>query len=217
VSLAIFDLDSTLIAGDSDHSWGEYLIEQNIVDADSFRKANDRFFDDYKAGILDMEAYVSFALAPLREMSRETRDKLHREFMDQKIAPLMLPKAQSLIQKHKDQGDVLLIITATNRFITEPIAQLLGIDNLIATDPELVDDRFTGRIIGIPSFQDGKVTRLEQWVEQHQEEMAGSFFYSDSFNDIPLLERVSFPCAVDPDEKLRAHATNKQWPSISLR
>lgn len=217
MSLAIFDLDNTLIAGDSDHSWGEFLVETNMVDGTTFKQTNDQFYEDYKAGCLDIEAYVAFAVAPLKDMSEERRASLQNIFLEQKIKPLMLPKAQKLIQDHRDQGHTVMIITATNRFITEPIAKLLGIELLLATDPEVIDGVITGKIQGTPCFQEGKVTRLKEWLALSDETLTDSFFYSDSFNDIPLLEHVSFPYAVDPDEKLRAHAETHKWPIISLR
>ncbi len=217
MSLAIFDLDNTLIGGDSDHSWGEFLCEKNIVDAHHYKHQNDQFYQDYQNGDLDMTAYVAFALAPLRSLTVQQRDSLHSEFMATKIAPLQLPKAHTLIEKHRQQGDTLLIITATNRFITGPIAELLGIPHLLATEPEVVDGEFTGSIVGAPCFQEGKVTQLNTWLATHKQSMAGSFFYSDSFNDLPLLEKVSYPFAVDPDDKLRAYAEDHNWPIISLR
>lgn len=217
MSLAIFDLDNTLLGGDSDHSWGEFMVESQIVDEISFKQSNDQFYEDYKAGCLDIEAYVAFALAPLRQMSEEQRIDFQAKFLEQKIKPLMLPKAMELIEKHRVAGDTLMIITATNRIITAPIAKLMGIDILMATDPEIIDGEITGKIAGIPCFQDGKVKRLAKWLENSDENLEGSFFYSDSFNDIPLLEQVSYPYAVDPDEKLEKHALSRGWPVISLR
>ncbi len=217
MSLAIFDLDNTLLGGDSDHSWGEFLVERNIVDGAAYKKANDAFYEDYKRGELDMEAYVAFALAPLRNTNAQERAKLHREFMASKIEPLILPKAMALIESHRERGDELLIITATNYFITAPIAERLGISNLLATDPEVVDGKFTGRISGVPCFQDGKVERLNSWIANTPHEVEKSYFYSDSFNDLPLLKEVGFPFAVDPDDTLRQHAQTHDWPIISLR
>ncbi|VUD62219.1 putative phosphatase [Thalassocella blandensis] len=217
MSLAIFDLDNTLLGGDSDHSWGEFMVERKIVDEISFKKANDQFYEDYKAGNLDIEAYVAFALAPLRTLSTQQQQQFQAAFLEQKIKPLMLPKAQALIDKHRAAGDTLMIITATNRIITAPIAELLGIEILLATDPEIINGEITGKIDGIPCFQDGKVQRLALWMENTNETLDGSYFYSDSFNDIPLLEQVSYPYAVDPDEKLEKHARSHGWPVISLR
>ena len=217
MSLAIFDLDNTLIRGDSDHSWGEFMCEKGIVDPQTYKRANDQFYEDYKAGQLDMAAYVAFTLEPLSEIPVAERDSLHREFMQSKITPMLLPKACDLIDKHRQKGDTLMVITATNRFITAPIVEHLGIPHLLATDPEVIDGKFTGNIAGTACFQHGKVERLAQWCEIHQRDLDGSFFYSDSFNDLPLLEQVSYPYAVDPDKILREHAQTHNWPIISLR
>lgn len=217
MTLAIFDLDNTLIGGDSDYFWGEFLVERGIVDEDHYKAENERFFEDYKRGHLDMDTYIAFMVQPLQNMSVDTRAQLHSEFMSEKIEPIMLPKAAALIDKHRSAGHTLLIITATSRFITEPIAVRLGIDNLLATEAEIVDGNFTGRIVGAPCFQQGKVTRLHQWLENQEENLNGSFFYSDSINDLPLLEQVSYPHAVDPDDKLQRHAKDNKWPIISLR
>lgn len=217
LSLAIFDLDNTLLAGDSDHSWGEFMVESKIMDVTSYQTMNDKFYEDYKAGCLDIHAYIAFAMSPLTKMDAAELDKLQAVFLEQKIKPLMLPKALALIEKHRQAGDTLMIITATNRFVTAPIAKMLGIDILLATDPESIDGRFTGKISGTPCFQEGKVTRLQQWLEGSDENMQGSYFYSDSFNDIPLLEQVSYPYAVDPDATLKQEAEQRGWPIISLR
>lgn len=215
--LAIFDLDNTLIAGDSDHSWGEFLIEQNIVDKEQFKQANDQFYEDYKAGNLDIFAYASFILEPLKTISQEELSDLQKKFLKEKIYPLQLPKAAALIKKHTDNQDTVMIITATNRIITAPIAKLLGIDILLATDPEIIDGKITGNVAGIPCFQEGKVKRLNQWINENNASLNNSYFYSDSFNDIPLLETVTYPYAVDPDEKLQKHAETNNWPIITLR
>ncbi len=217
MSLAIFDLDNTLIGGDSDHSWGEFLCEKGIVDEKSYKQQNDQFYEDYKAGHLDMQAYVAFALTPLKKLTSQQRKSLHAEFMEAKIKALWLPAAKALIDKHRKQGHTLLIITATNRFITEPIAEWLEIPHLLATEPEIVDEHFTGNIVGAPCFQEGKVSRLNEWLAHQNLNMEESFFYSDSINDLPLLEQVSYPHAVDPDEKLRKHAEKLAWPILSLR
>jgi len=217
LSLAIFDLDNTLLGGDSDHSWGEFLVEKEAVDREWYQATNDQFYEDYKAGQLNIAAYVAFTLEPLNTMTPAHRDILHREFMAMKIESMILPKAQALIEKHRTEGDNLLIITATNRFIAEPIARRLDIDNLLATEPEIVDGMYTGRISGTPCFRHGKVERLQGWIKEQNEELLGSFFYSDSFNDIPLLEHVCHPHAVDPDERLKQYAEHHNWPIISLR
>lgn len=217
MTLALFDLDNTLLAGDSDHSWGEFLIHKGIVDAEAYGKANDAFFEDYKNGTLDIVAYQEFALTALIPLDSSQRKQLHNEFMAQVITPMMQPKAVKLIEKHRQQGDTLVIITATNSFVTGPIATALGIDTLLATEPEIVDNMFTGKIVGVPCFQEGKIVKLNEWLSTTGHSLDGAWFYSDSANDLPLLERVANPVAVDPDERLLKHATEQQWPVISLR
>ncbi|WP_420599815.1 HAD family hydrolase [Neptuniibacter sp.] len=217
MSLAIFDLDNTLIGGDSDHAWGEFLCEQGIVDAEEYRRANDYFYEQYKNGGLDIYEFLRFALKPLATLAPEQLNTLHQQFMQEKIEPILLPKAEELLAKHKEQGDFLLIITATNHFVTSPIAERLGVDAIIATDPEQVDGRYTGEVSGTPCFQDGKVTRLNKWLEAQDFSLEGSYFYSDSHNDLPLLELVTHPVAVNPDEILEEHASNKLWPILDLR
>lgn len=217
MSLAIFDLDNTLLSTDSDHAWGEFLLEQGAVDEASYREANDRFKADYDAGRLDMMAFLAVALKPLADNSPEQLAAWHQQFMASKIEPHILPRAEELIARHRSRGDTLLIITATNRFITAPIAERLGIDDLIAVDPEMIDGRYTGRVDGIPSFQEGKVTRLNAWLEDRDETLDGAWFYSDSQNDLPLLELVEHPVAVDPDPALREVAESRSWKVISLR
>ncbi len=218
MALAIFDLDNTLLAGDSDHLWGEFVIEKGIVDAETHRKQNDRFYADYCAGKLDIYAYQRFALSPLVGRAPETLSQWHQEFMQRYIEPIILPKGEAAIARHKQKGDIVMIITATNTFVTAPIAKRLGVEILLGTEPE-VDDKgfYTGNIVGTPTFQEGKVKRLAQWMQTHQATLSGSWFYSDSHNDIPLLEQVSHPVAVDPDEKLHNHATRRGWPITSFR
>lgn len=217
MSLAIFDLDNTLIAGDSDHLWGEFLIEQQHVDGEHFKQQNDRFYAAYQNGTLDIHEYLAFALAPLTHFSPEQLEQLHGQFMHDKISPLMLSKATVLIDQHRQQGDTLLIITATNRFVTAPIATKLGIEHLLASEPEVIAGRYTGKACGIPCFQEGKVQRLQQWLEQQQHAHDTTYFYSDSANDLPLLQQVTHPIAVDPDPRLREFAQRNGWPIISLR
>lgn len=217
MSLAIFDLDNTLLNGDSDHAWGEFLCTKGIVDTQAYRQANDYFYQQYKSGTLDIVEFLEFALKPLSEHEPEELEQLHQEFMQTTIAPMMLDKAATLLQKHRDQGDYLLIITATNRFVTGPIAALLGVDDTLATEPEMIDGRYTGKVSGTPCFQAGKVERLNAWLEQTGHSMEDSYFYSDSINDKPLLERVTHPVAVDPDELLKQAAEENGWPIISLR
>ncbi|MGB0205979.1 MAG: HAD family hydrolase [Neptuniibacter sp.] len=217
MSLAIFDLDNTLLNGDSDHAWGEFLCEKGIVDADEYSRANDYFYEQYKNGGLDIFEFLSFALKPLAEIEPEELNRLHQQFMQEKIEPIILPKAEELLAKHKEQGDFLLIITATNHFVTGPIAKRLGVDEIIATDPEQIDGRYTGKVAGTPCFQDGKVTRLNNWLEKQGHSLEESYFYSDSHNDLPLLERVTYPVAVNPDDILEEHANNSLWPVLDLR
>ncbi len=217
MTLAIFDLDNTLIAGDSDHAWGQFLVDQNIVDAEEYRKANDQFYQDYLNGQLDMNRYLEFSLAPLAAHPMEDLLRWREQFVSERIKPLLLTKAEQLVASHKAQGHFILIITATNRFVTEPVAELLGVDHLIATEPEIIDNRYTGAVSGTPSFQEGKVTRLDEWLKEQHFDLKGSYFYSDSHNDLPLLEKVDTPIAVDPDSTLESHAKKNQWQVISLR
>lgn len=217
MSLAIFDLDNTLIAGDSDHLWGEFLVENQCVDKKEFRRRNDQFYLDYQEGALDIHAYLCFSLEPLSRYSAIELQSLHRQFMEQIIAPLMLPKARALTAKHRDQGDRLLIITATNRFVAAPIAKALGIPELLASEPEIIGGCYTGKPAGVPCYQDGKVTRLKTWLTEHDVNLKDSYFYSDSANDIPLLQFVDNPVAVDPDNRLRNYAVEHHIPIISLR
>ncbi|MDX1465914.1 MAG: HAD family hydrolase [Halomonas sp.] len=203
MSLAIFDLDNTLLSIDSDHAWGEFLLEQGAVDPVAYREANDRFMADYEAGTLDMQAFLEVALQPLAEHTPEQLAAWHQQFMASKIEPHILARGEELVARHRSRGDTLMIITATNRFITGPIAERLGIDELIAVEPEMVDGRYTGRALGIPSYREGKVKRLEAWLADNDLTLDGSWFYSDSHNDLALLEEVDHPVAVDPDPSLR--------------
>lgn len=218
MKLAIFDLDNTLISGDSDHSWGDYLIDIGAVDAEAYQKANDEYLRAYEAGTLDINDYLAFSLKPLADNPRTTIERWRDAFMADIIEPMVLAKGEALLEKHRQAGDYLLIITATNRFVTAPIAERLGVDDLIAIEVEEKDGHYTGQVAGIPSFQEGKVTRLEAWLTEHPEiDSDGAFFYSDSRNDLPLLEKVAHPVAVDPDPTLAQIATQRGWPVISLR
>jgi HAD superfamily hydrolase (TIGR01490 family) len=217
MTLAIFDLDNTLIAGDSDYLWGQFLVDQGIVDRNAYEAANARFYEDYKEGHLDIAEFLAFALQPLSWHSPERLHRWRAAFIRDKIEPILLPAARTLIERHRAAGDTLMIITATNRFVTAPIASLFGIEHLIATTPEFRDGHYTGRFEGTPCFQSGKVTRLNEWLDEHQGTLDGSWFYSDSHNDLPLLEKVSHPVAVDPDPILQRHAAEHHWPVISLR
>ena len=217
MSIAIFDLDNTLLGGDSDALWGTFISEQGIVDAEFYAKENQRFYDEYQAGKLDIYEFLNFSLKPLSEHSLATLNRLHQQFVQEKIAPIMLPAAKELLKTHREQGHLLMIITATNRFVTAPIAKLFDVDVLIATDPEIINNRYSGKVAGTPCFQDGKVERLNQWLEENNRTLGESWFYSDSQNDLPLLERVNHPVAVDPDPSLAAHAVQQGWPLITLR
>lgn len=217
MSLAIFDLDNTLLADDSDYLWGQFLIKLGVVDSTWYEGENQRFYDAYKAGNLDIFEFLAFSLKPLAEHDMATLKNWHAQFMDEVIRPLMLAKAQALVDQHRDKGDTLLIITATNRFVTAPIAIAYGIDNLLATDPEIIDGRYTGKVAGTPCFQEGKVERLHEWLKTNQHSLEGSYFYSDSHNDLPLLKLVSHPVTVDADDTLLAHAEKYGWQQISLR
>ncbi|MDB9970672.1 HAD-IB family hydrolase [Porticoccaceae bacterium] len=217
MALAIFDLDNTLIAGDSDHSWGEFLVSEQLVDAQQFKKTNDQFYADYVAGSLDIFAYLEFSLQPLTKMSMTELAELHKRFMQQVIAPMQLAKAQALLQQHRDAGDRLLIITSTNRFIVEPICHSLGVTEILATDAQIVDGRYSGKVEGVPTYKEGKVVRLNAWLKEQGESLKGSWFYSDSINDLPLLLEVDHAVAVDPCPALQAVAEEKHWQIISLR
>lgn len=217
MALAIFDLDNTLLAGDSDHAWGEFLVEKGVVDRQAYKIANDQFLKDYQSGNLDIQAYLEFALKPLVNKPLEELHHLRKEFFENKIKPIMLPKAFDLLEKHREEGDFLLIITATNRFVTEIIANAFQVDDLIATEPEMINDFYTGKVAGTPSFREGKISRLEQWLQDKHHNLAGSYFYSDSHNDIPLLEKVDFPIAIDPDDTLKELSKKNDWPIKSLR
>jgi len=217
MALALFDLDNTLLSDDSDYLWGQFLVEKNLVDRDYYDSENKRFYELYKQGNLDIFEFSEFAFKPLVDNKPDVLDELHKEFMQKKILPIITQKSRDLVSKHKAAGDTLVVITATNSFVTGPIVKELGIENIIATEAEKIDGHFTGKIAGTPCFQEGKVTRLKQWILENEVALEDCMFYSDSNNDLPLLELVQKPVAVDPDEKLKAVATEKNWPIISLR
>jgi HAD superfamily hydrolase (TIGR01490 family) len=217
MSLAIFDLDNTLIADDSDYLWGQFLVDKGIVDKAVYEQANARYYEEYKQGTLDIVAFLNFSLHPLSQHAPEQLYEWRAEFVRDVITPILLKAAQDLIDLHRAQGDTLLVITATNRFVTEPIVKLYGIDNLLATTPEMRDGRYTGNFIGTPCFQEGKVQLLKEWLVNSNETLENSCFYSDSHNDLPLLKLVERPIAVNPDDKLRQVALESDWSIISLR
>lgn len=217
MTLAIFDLDNTLISDDSDYLWGQFLVDQKIVDKNEYEEANAKFYEDYQQGELDIVEFLNFSLAPLAKHDVEQLYQWRSQFIDEVIKPIQLKPAIRLVNKHRFRGDTVMVITATNRFVTEPIVKLFGIDHLLATTPELLDGRYTGNFEGTPCFQEGKVTLLEAWLKNSSETLENSSFYSDSYNDLSLLSLVDNPVAVDPDEKLKKHAEDKGWPVMSLR
>ena len=217
MSLAIFDLDNTLIGGDSDFLWGEFLGEEGVVDANAYRKKNEYFYQQYDLGILDIYAWLEFCLEPLSRYSMEELQEFHHRFMIQKIEPIMLDKAQNCINQHKERGDTVLVMTASNSFVTAPIAKKYGINQMLATEPEIKAGRYTGGVSGIPCFQSGKVDKLMPWLQKNEETLTGSTFYSDSHNDLPLLELVDNPVAVNADKILTKIAEKKGWEVLNWR
>ena len=217
MSLVIFDLDNTLIGGDSDYLWGQFLVEKGVVDKHEYEEKNAEFYRDYRRGTLDIAKFLKFALNPLKMNDIESLYVWREQFIDEKIKPIILPAACELVDRHSQPSNVLLVLTATNRFVTEPIVALFGIDNMLATVPERKNGRFTGDVEGTPCFKDGKVTKLETWLSENNVSFEDSWFYSDSHNDLPLLSLVDHPVAVDPDDTLKKHATDAGWSIISLR
>lgn len=220
LQLALFDLDNTLLAGDSDFEWGRFLIQQGVLDAALRQAQNAQFYADYQQGTLDIHAFLEFQLQPLSQHPRAQLDAWHALFMQEVVRPMMTDQARALVERHRAQGDLLAVVTATNSFVTRPIALEYGVPHLIATEPEAINGQFTGRVAGLPSFKEGKVTRLLEWLQGRGQTLAdfeATWFYSDSLNDLPLLQRVDHPVAVDPDATLRAHAEQAGWPIISLR
>ena len=217
MNLALFDLDNTLLAGDSDYEWAQYLIETGVLDRDTYEARNNAFYDQYKAGTLNIYEFLDYQLKPLSQHPRRVLDGWHVEYMKKKIHPMLRDSARALVARHA--GDVRVLITATNSFVTAPIARLFGIEHLIATEPEQKNGEFTGGVSGLPCFKEGKLKRLEAWLAARGETLrsyAQSWFYSDSHNDLPLMQRVTHPVAVDPDAKLKAHADTNGWPVMSL-
>ncbi|WP_456448000.1 histidinol-phosphatase [Thiolapillus sp.] len=216
MALVLFDLDNTLLAGDSDYLWGQFLGEQGLVDKDFYEAENERFYREYREGRLDIFEFLAFSLKPLSQRPLQELQQLHRQFMEDKILPIITPDAKMLVEMHRKRGDDLLIITATNAFVTAPIAATFGIDQLIATEPEIRNGRYTGRVAGTPCFREGKVKRLEAWLQEHDQNLGNAWFYSDSHNDLPLLEKVTHPIPVDPDEALSRVAKDRGWPVLYL-
>lgn len=220
MNLALFDLDNTILAGDSDYNWSRFLIQEGYLDGAIHAEKNEKFYADYKAGTLDIYAFVEFQFKPLARNPRSILNQLLKKYVEEVIKPMITEKAYALVRKHREEGDLLIVITATNSFITKPIAALFGIENLIGTDPEEKEGEFTGKVSGLPSFKEGKVTRLEAWLKNKNLSLADfkkSYFYSDSHNDLPLMQKVTHPVAVDSDDILTEYANAKGWPQISLR
>jgi HAD superfamily hydrolase (TIGR01490 family) len=216
--LALFDLDNTLLTSDSDYEWAQFLVGKGVLDREVYAARNEAFYAHYKAGTLDIHEFLDFQLKPLADHPRAQLDAWHAEFMEEKILPMIARGTWDLLEKHA--GDLRVIITATNSFVTAPIARHFGIEHLIATEPEQADGEFTGRVQGTPSFREGKIARLEQWLADRGgslDAVAECWFYSDSLNDLPLLSRVHKPVAVDPDPTLKQHAEAAGWPIVSLR
>ena len=220
MNLALFDLDHTILPIDSDHEWGEFLASTGAIDADAFRKSNDEWFAHYQAGTLDPVKYLEFALGTLARFPRHQLDQWHRQFMQTVIQPALVPSALKLVQKHLDAGDLVAIVTATNSFVAGPIAEAFNVEHMIAARPEMLPDgKLTGKLIGTPTFAEGKITHTKQWLACMGKSLADferSYFYSDSQNDIPLMALVTNPVATNPNPKLAAHATAHGWPILNL-
>lgn len=219
MNLVLFDLDNTLLNGDSDFEWSQFLIRIGVLDRELFEVKNLAFYEQYKAGTLDIHEFLDFQLKPLSRHSRNTLDVWHRQFMRESVLPMITPQSRELVERHRVAGDICVIITATNSFVTAPIAREFGVENLIATEPEHKDGEFTGSVADVPCFREGKITRLENWLAEHGwvlDSFANSTFYSDSLNDLPLLAKVKHPVATNPDDTLRAHAEQHGWRVINL-
>jgi HAD superfamily hydrolase (TIGR01490 family) len=217
--LTLFDLDNTLLPIDSDHQWGEFLVRRGAVDAVWYQRRNDEFFEAYKAGTLDMDEFLAFVLAPLARIERAELDVLHVDFMRDVIEPSIRPVARALVDRHLAAGDLCAVVTATNAFVVAPIVRTFGVPHLVATVPEEIDGRFTGALHGQACFREGKLVCVEQWLMRLGlcwEDFAHTRFYSDSKNDLPLLERVTEPVATNPDETLEALATARGWRILRL-
>jgi len=220
MNLALFDLDNTLLACDSDYEWGQFLVDRGVLDRQTYEAQNAAFYEQYKAGTLDIHEFLGFALRPLAEHTPEDLHRWHADFMATRILPAIAAAARALVRSHQEAGDLCAVVTATNSFVTAPIAREFGVPHLVATEPEQRAGRFTGRVAGIPCFREGKIVRVEAWLAaqgRRLQDFPQSVFYSDSHNDLPLLERVTRPIAVDPDPELAAVARARGWPAVSLR
>jgi len=220
MNLAIFDLDNTLLDGDSDYNWGLYLVKKGYLDEGEYKEQNQKFFEEYQVGKLDIFAFTEFQFQFLKNNTRKFLNDVRSDYINEIIKPMILKKAVDLVNQHKKAGDRLLIITATNSFITKPIGELFGIHELIGTDPEENEGEFTGKVKGTPSFKEGKVTRLFDWLDEKNLKLADfekTFFYSDSHNDLALLEVVTNPVVVNGDKILLKKAQEKNWPTLKLK
>ena len=220
MNLTLFDLDNTLLSCDSDYEWGQFLVDRGVLERAEYEAQNAAYFAQYQAGTLDIHEFLGFALRPLAQHAPEDLARWHAEFMAARIRPAMSAAARALVRRHLDAGDLCAVVTATNSFVTGPIAREFGVAHLVATEPEQIAGRFTGRVAGTPCFREGKIRRVDDWLASQGRKLpdfSQSHFYSDSHNDLPLLERVSHPIAVDPDTKLAAEAARRRWPVISLR
>jgi len=220
MNLAIFDLDNTLLDGDSDYNWGLYLVKKGYLDEGEYKEQNQKFFEEYQVGKLDIFAFAEFQFRFLKNNTRKFLNDVRSDYINEIIKPMILKKAVDLVNQHKEAGDRLLIITATNSFITKPIGELFRIDELIGTDPEENEGEFTGKVKGTPSFKEGKVTRLFDWLDEKNLKLADfekTFFYSDSHNDLALLEVVTYPVVVNGDKILLEKAQEKNWPTLNLK
>ena len=221
--LALFDLDNTLLPCDSDYEWGQFLARVGVVDSQYYAEQNERFYQDYKGGKLDIHAFLRFALKPLSEHSRAQLKEWHDAFMNEVIHGQLRQQALDLVKRHQDAGDLCCVVTATNSFVTRPIVDHFGIEHLIATEPATTGDNplanFTGEVKGIPNFREGKIQRVHDWLASQDltlDQLPRSYFYSDSMNDLPLLEKVSNPVATNPDKRLRSEAAKRNWPILEL-
>ena len=217
MKFALFDLDHTLLDGDSDHLWGRFLVRQGVLDGERFAATNARYYADYRAGRLDIHEFLAFGLRPLADHEPGQLQRWRSRFVAENIRPRITAAARELVTGHRDAGHTPVIITATNRFVAEPVAAEFGIAHLIATEPEQQGGRYTGRVQGVPCFREGKVQRFEQWLDERRWQADETWFYSDSHNDLPLLQRVQHPVAVNPDEELARVAAERGWPVLALR
>ena len=218
MNIALFDLDNTLINGDSDHEWGNYLVENNYVDSKSYKEKNNMFFEEYKKGTLCPREFALFSYEPLTKYSYKTLLEIREKFFKDKILPLILPKAIDLVNHHKKKGDIIAIVTATNSFISKVSANFFQITHLLASEPEFINNKFTGNLQGEPCYQEGKVYKVKEWIKKNNfSNYDEIYFYTDSHNDLQLMEYCTIPVAVDPDETLNRISVKNKWEIISLR